>query len=267
MSTATSQFVKLRLEDKVAVVTIDNPPANALNSATMSEFEALLDQIESDPAIKAVVLTGANAGGPVAIFVAGADIKEIAGITDPEQAKALVSKGQGVLNRLENLKKPVIAAINGITLGGGLELALACHIRIASDRAKLGLVEINLGIMPGFGGTQRLPRVVGWAKATELILTADQITAQEAYRIGLVNKVVPESDVVKQAIGLAKKISGFSGKAIEAILTSLEFGRNHNLAESLDKESDLFAGLTQTQDMREGVTAFIEKRRPNFQDK
>lgn len=267
MSTATSQFVKLRMEDKVAVVTIDNPPANALNSATMNEFSAILDQIESDPNIKAVVVTGASSGGPVAIFVAGADIKEIAGITDPAQAKELVSRGQQVLDRLENLKKPVIAAINGIALGGGLELALACHIRIASDRAKMGLVEINLGIMPGFGGTQRLPRVVGWAKATELILTADQITAQEAYRIGLVNKVVPETDVTKQAIGLAKKISGFSAKAIEAILTSLEYGRNNNLADSLGKESDLFAGLTQTADMREGVTAFIEKRRPNFQDK
>jgi enoyl-CoA hydratase/carnithine racemase len=131
----------------------------------------------------------------------------------------------------------------------------------------MGLVEINLGIMPGFGGTARLPRVVGWAKATELILTADQITAQEAFRVGLVNKVVPESDVVKQAVGLAKKISGFSAKAIEAIMTSLEYGRNHSLAESLEKESDLFAGLTQTADMREGVSAFIEKRRPNFQDK
>lgn len=267
MSTATSQYVKLRMEEKVAVVTIDNPPANALNSATMSELNAVIDQIEADANIKAVVITGASAGGPVSIFVAGADIKEIAGISEPAQAKELVSRGQQVFDRLENLKKPVIAAINGIALGGGLELALACHIRIASDRAKMGLVEINLGIMPGFGGTQRLPRVVGWAKATEMMLTADQITAQEAYRIGLVNKVVPETDVTKQAIGLAKKISGFSAKAIEAILTSLEFGRNHNLAESLDKESDLFAGLTQTSDMREGVSAFIEKRRPNFQDK
>lgn len=267
MSTATSQFVKLRLEDKVAVVTIDNPPANALNSATMNEFNAVLDQIESDANIKAVVLTGAMSGGPVAIFVAGADIKEIAGITNPDEAKELVRRGQLVLDRLEQLKKPVIAAVNGLALGGGLELALACHMRIASDRAKMGLVEINLGIMPGFGGTQRLPRVVGWAKATEMILTADQITAQEAYRIGLVNKVVPESDVTKQAIGLAKKISGFSAKAIEAILSSLEFGRNNNLDASLQKEADLFAGLTQTSDMREGVTAFIEKRRPNFQDK
>ncbi|HEY9724694.1 MAG TPA: enoyl-CoA hydratase [Oscillatoriaceae cyanobacterium] len=262
MSTATSQFVKLRMEEKVAVVTIDNPPVNALNSGTMSEFATLLDQLEADPNVKAIVVTGNGMA-----FVAGADINEIAAISSPDEAKALVRKGQQVLDRLEALKKPVIAAINGVALGGGLELALACHIRIASDRARLGLVEINLGIMPGFGGTQRLPRVVGWSKATEMMLTADNITAQEAYRIGLVNKVVPEGDVVKQALGLAKKISSFGAKAIEAILTSLEYGRNHSLAESLEKESDLFAGLTQTADMREGVTAFKEKRRPNFTDK
>jgi enoyl-CoA hydratase len=261
MTTATQQYVKLRMEDRVAVLTIDHPPVNALNSATMAEASALIDQVAADPAVKAVIITGNGMA-----FVAGADINEIAALGDPDSARALVREGQQVLSKLENLKKPVIAAINGVALGGGLELALACHIRIASDRAKLGLVEINLGIMPGFGGTARLPRVVGWAKATEMILTADTITAQEAYRIGLVNKVVPEGDVVKQALGLAKKITGFGGKAIEAIMTSLNEGRELSLEQHLEREADLFGGLTETKDMREGVAAFKEKRRPAFTD-
>jgi len=261
MTTATQQYVKLRMEDRVAILTIDHPPVNALNSATMAELSGAIDQVAADPAVKAVIITGNGMA-----FVAGADINEIAALGDSASARALVREGQLVFSKLENLKKPVIAAINGVALGGGLELALACHIRIASDRAKLGLVEINLGIMPGFGGTARLPRVVGWAKATEMILTADTITAQEAYRIGLVNKVVPEGDVVKQALGLAKKITGFGGKAIEAIMTSLNEGRELSLEQHLERESDLFAGLTETKDMREGVAAFKEKRRPSFTD-
>lgn len=262
MTTATSQFVKLRVEDRVAVITIDHPPVNALNSTTMTEFDAAIDQVASDANVKVVVVTGNGMA-----FVAGADINEIAGITNPDQAKELVTKGQRVFDKLEQLKKPVIAAINGVALGGGLELALACHIRIASDRARLGLPEINLGIIPGFGGTQRLPRVVGWSKATEMILTGDHITAQEAFRVGLVNKVVPEGDVVKQAMNMAKKMAGFGAKAIEGALDSLEYGRSHTLAESLEKEADCFARVSQTEDMKEGTSAFKEKRRPNFQDK
>ena len=165
MTTATQQYVKVRMEDKVAVVTIDHAPVNALNTPTMGELAATFEQLGNDANVKAIVLTGNGMA-----FVAGADINEIAAIENPVQAKELVSQGQKVFSMIEKLKKPVIAAINGVALGGGLELALACHIRIASDRAKLGLVEINLGIIPGFGGTVRLPRVVGWAKATEMIL-------------------------------------------------------------------------------------------------
>lgn len=262
MSTATQQFVKLRVEDRVAVVTIDHPPVNALNSATMGELDAVIDQLAADASVKAVVITGNGMA-----FVAGADINEIAQIGSADEARDLVSKGQAVFSKLEALKKPVIAAINGVALGGGLELALACHIRIVSDRARLGLPEINLGIIPGFGGTARLPRVVGWSKATEMILTGDHITAQEAFRVGLVNKVVPEGDVVKQALNLAKKISGFGAKAIEAAMGSLEYGRDHSLSEHLAEEANLFAQVSQTADMKEGTSAFKEKRRPNFQDK
>jgi enoyl-CoA hydratase/carnithine racemase len=261
MTTATQQFIKVRMEDKVAVVTIDHPPVNALNTVTMGELDAQIQQLGADPAVKAIVITGNGMA-----FVAGADINEIAALSDPAAAKELVRGGQQVFSRIESLKKPVIAAINGVALGGGLELALACHIRIASDRAKLGLVEINLGIMPGFGGTVRLPRVVGWAKATEMMLTADTITAQEAFRVGLVNKVVPESDVVKQAVGMAKKISGFGAKAIAAILHSQDQGRTMTVEQHLEHEAELFSQLTLTADMKEGVSAFKEKRRPNFTD-
>lgn len=261
MTTATQQYVKVRIEDKVAVITIDHPPVNALNTPTMTELNAAFDAVAADPNVKAVILTGNGMA-----FVAGADINEIGGITDAAQAKALVSSGQALFDKIEALKKPVICAINGVALGGGLELAMACHIRIASDRAKLGQPEINLGIIPGFGGTVRLPRIVGWAKATEMLLTADTITAQEAFRVGLVNKVVPESDVLKISMGLAKKITFFGAKAIEGIMESLAYGCDHTMAESLAKEADLFARVSQSADMKEGVAAFKEKRRPNFQD-
>jgi enoyl-CoA hydratase/carnithine racemase len=262
MTTATQQFVKLRVEERVAVITIDHPPVNALNTPTMSELGALIDQVEQDGTVKAIVLTGNGMA-----FVAGADINEIIEIQDAEQAKALVKQGQALFSRIEKLRKPVICAINGVALGGGLELAMACHIRICSDRAKLGLPEISLGIIPGFGGTVRLPRIVGPAKAAQMMLTDDKITAQEAYRVGLVNKVVPESDVMKEALGMAKKITSFGAKAIEAIMESLDYGRDHTLEESLENEANLFGRVSQTDDKREGTTAFKEKRRPNFTDK
>ncbi|MDB5097282.1 MAG: paaF [Cyanobacteria bacterium RYN_339] len=262
MTTATQQFVKLRIDERVAVITIDHPPVNALNSATMAELGGLFDQVEADDNVKAIVLTGNGMA-----FVAGADINEIIEITDAENAKALVLKGQALFTKIERGRKPVICAINGVALGGGLELAMACHIRICSDRAKLGLPEISLGIIPGFGGTVRLPRLVGPSKATQMMLTDDKITAQEAYRVGLVNKVVPESDVMKEALGMAKKISSFGAKAIGAIMESLDYGRSHTIDEALAKEADLFGAVSQTADMREGTTAFKEKRRPTFTDK
>jgi enoyl-CoA hydratase/carnithine racemase len=262
MSTATQQYVKWRLEDRVAIVTIDHAPVNALNTATMNELSAVIDEVAADDRVKAVIITGNGMA-----FVAGADINEIAAIQNADEAVRLVKGGQAVFDKIESLTKPVIAAINGVALGGGLELAMACHVRVASDRAKMGQPEINLGIIPGFGGTQRLPRLVGWAKATELLLTADNITAQEAFRIGLVNKVVPESDVLKQSLGLAKKITGFGAQAISAIMEALAYGRSHDLADSLDREAQLFGRVAETQDKKEGVAAFKEKRRPNFSDR
>lgn len=259
MTTLAQQYVKVKVEEGVALVTLDHAPVNALSSPVMTELNATIDELNANDEVKVLVITGNGMA-----FVAGADINEIGGLTDAASAKELVMGGQGVFNKIEGLHKPVIAAINGFCLGGGMELAMACHMRIISDRARMGQPEINLGVIPGFGGTQRLPRIVGWAKATELILTADQLTAQEAYRIGLVNKVVPEGDVVKQAMMLAKKIANFGGLAIQATMKALEFGAANELPSSLEKEAELFAGLVGSNDMKEGVGAFLGKRRPNF---
>jgi enoyl-CoA hydratase/carnithine racemase len=259
------QFVKMSVEERVALITIDHPPVNAFNAATVMELDSALDEALASPEVKALIITGA---GPN-VFVAGADINEIARLGESanlDEARAMLLKGQSVFNKIESARKPVIAAINGACLGGGLEMAMACHIRIASDRARLGQPEINLGLIPGWGGTQRLPRLVGKGKALELILTGDAITAQEAYRIGLVNKVVPGDALLKEAKGLAKKIAGKSAVTMAAALAAVEQAGRLNLAEGLLYEADRFLELTRTHDMREGVTAFLQKRQPVFQD-
>jgi enoyl-CoA hydratase/carnithine racemase len=259
---ADKQFVKLIIEDKVAVITIDHPPVNALNAPTLKELSETVDEIIANPEVKAAVITG---GGQMA-FIAGADINEFTAITSAEQAVAASQRGQSVFSKIEYSPKPFIAAINGVALGGGMELAMACHLRIIGDRAKMGQPEINLGIIPGWGGTQRLPRLVGKAKAMELILTGDQITAQEAYRLNLVNKVVPGGEVLKTARDLGKKIAQKSAivakAAVDAINASVK-----SPAEGLAYEASQFGVLFQTEDMREGVAAFLEKRQPAFKDK
>lgn len=251
------------VSDGVAVVAINNPPVNALSAPVFRDLDALFTQLAGDATVKAVVLTGA---GSIA-FVAGADIKEIAEISSAEQGEKITLDGKALFDRIENFRIPVIAAINGVCLGGGVELAMTCHIRIASDKAKFGQPEVNLGIIPALGGTQRLPRIVGPSKATELILTGDLITAQEAKAIGLVNKVVPEAELLKQARGIAKKIASKSRCAIEAAMESIGAAVHKTRAEGSLVESKAFAKLCSTEDMREGVKAFIEKRQPNFKDR
>jgi enoyl-CoA hydratase len=241
-----NQFVNVSQDDHVTTVTLNNPPANALSSPLMAELGNVLDDLAENANVKAVVVTGSGT-----IFVAGADIKEIATITASKQGEELTSKGQAIFNKIERLHKPTIAAITGFCLGGGLELAMACHLRICGDRARLGQPEINLGIIPGFGGTQRLSRLVGRAKALELILTGDMINAQEAKSLGLVNKVVPEGEVLKQALGLAKKIASKGGKALSAVLRAVQEGSST---------------LCETANMKEGISAFLEKRQPKFKD-
>ncbi len=256
------QFVKLTIEDKVAIITIDHPPVNALNAITLNELSEMVDDIVANAEVKVAIITGA---GQMA-FIAGADINEFTAITRAEQAVEASRRGQNVFDKIENAPKPFIAAINGVALGGGMELALACHLRIIGDRAKMGQPEINLGIIPGWGGTQRLPRVVGKAKATELILTGDQVTAQEAYRLNLVNKVVPGGEVLKTARDLAKKIAQKSALTAKAALEAIAQS-SQPVAAGLTFEANQFGVLFQSEDMREGVAAFLEKRQPVFKDK
>lgn len=260
---AEYQNIKFGVQDRIAVIAIDHPPANAFDRRTLEELGAAMDEAAGNAEVKAIVLTGA---GQFA-FVAGADIKEIKGMEGDEAAiRAYMQSGQVLFSKIEASQKPVIAAINAVALGGGLELALACHMRIAGDKARFGLPEINLGIMPGWGGTQRLQRVVGKGKAIEMILTGDIINAQEAYRINLVNKVVPATAVVKEAMGLAKKISEKGAVSIAKALEAINAGADLPLAEGLAVELDGITGLAMTNDAREGILAFIEKRRANFSD-
>ena len=257
------KFINFSSENKIAIIAINNPPANALSSKVMEELDDSVDAVLKDDDIKVAIITGT--GG--VIFVAGADIKEIANIENAAKGQELTAKGQAVLNKIEQSEKPFIVAINGLTLGGGCELAMACHIRIASDMTKFGQPEINLGIIPGFGGTQRLPRLVGSGKAAEIILTGDMVTAKEAHRIGLVDKIVPPDDVLKQAKGIAKRIASKGKLAIAAALKSMNRGLKTPLEEGLRIESEIFGKVCETEDKKEGVSAFLEKRQPKFKDK
>ncbi len=256
-------LIKITKEESIGIITIDHPPVNILNSQALQELDQAVDQMLADTSVKVVIFTGA---GPN-VFIAGADVKEIAKIDNAKQGEDLALKGQAMIQKIENAKKPFIAAINGVCLGGGNELAMACHMRIASDRAKFGQPEILLGIIPGFGGTQRMLRLCGQAKAREIILTGDNITAQEAFRIGLLNKVVPDGEVLKQSLGLAKKIAAKSRSAIELIQEAIHEGAKLSLHDGLKLEAKLFGKVAETQDKKEGVTAFLEKRQPKFQDK
>ena len=259
---ADLQNAKYTVEDRVAIITLDHPPVNAFNAQTVQDLDLAIDMALEDEAVKVIIITGA---GQMA-FVAGADISEINSIEDADYAEELLRAGHGVFNKVEASRKPVIAAINGICLGGGLELAMACHIRVAGDRARIGQPEINLGIIPGWGGTQRLPRIVGPSKGAEMILTGDPITAQEAYRLGLVNKVVPMGDVLKEAKGLARKIASKSAVAIGCAMAAIERGRHLSLDAAMDVEIEQWRTLVDSEDMKEGVGAFLEKRQPQFKD-
>jgi enoyl-CoA hydratase/carnithine racemase len=263
MAVTSSECVKVAMEDRVAVLTIDHRPVNALNRQTLQELGAALDGLAAEAAAKVVVITGA---GSLA-FVAGADIKEVGQLGSPQEAQALAALGQQVFLKLQRLGKPVIAAINGVCLGGGLELAMSCHLRVAGDRARFGQPEVNLGIIPGWGGTQRLPRLIGKAKAAEWILTGDVYAAQEALRLGLVNMVVPQDQVLKTAKDLARKIAGKSAIAIGQALAAIEAGAELPLEQGLRKEVEAFSVVASSQDSREGVRAFLEKRQPQFNDR
>jgi len=252
--------VRIETSDGVAIITVDRPKVlNALNAQTVAEIGEAFEQARNDDAVKAVILTG---GGEKA-FVAGADIAELAKMT-PITGKATAERGQSIFMKIERFPKPVIAAINGFALGGGCELALACHIRIASEKAQIGLPEVTLGIIPGYGGTQRMARLLGKGKALELILTGDRIPAQEAERIGLVNKVVAPEELMNTAMEMAKKIASRGPLAVRAAIEAVMSGSEMPIEEGFFLEATLFGLLASTEDMKEGMGAFLEKRAANF---
>ena len=262
MTTTADSMLAYHRDGAVATVTIHHPPANTITPKLLSQLSHVFEGFAKDDAIKAVVLTGTGR-----FFVAGADIRLLASIASSQEGESIARQGQAILNRIESLEKPVIAAINGVCLGGGLELAMCCHIRLVAEDSRLGQPEINLGIMPGFGGTQRLPRIVGQSKALELILTGDPISAQEARSLGLVSQVFPPEDLLHQAQGLARKMAAKSLPALRASLRAIRGGADSSLAEGLVVEARLFGGLCETEDKREGLAAFLEKRQPHFMDR
>lgn len=255
--------VKYEKLDNLAKLGINSPPANALSSSIIQEIDQFLDEIESDLSIKAVLLYGEGR-----FFSAGADIKEFTDIESPEEFSRLSAAGQKVFDRIENFPIPVIAAIHGAALGGGLELAMACHIRIVSESSKLGLPELTLGLIPGFSGTQRLPRLVGDSKALEMMLTSDPISGEEAATFGLANRAVASDDLVLEtALELAGKIASKSKPTIEKILQLVSYAKAGQYEEGAKKESAAFGEIFAKEDAKEGITAFLEKRKPNFSDK
>ncbi|MBK5260747.1 MAG: enoyl-CoA hydratase/isomerase family protein [Thermoanaerobaculia bacterium] len=255
--------VTTRVHGAVMTITIDRPKVlNALNGQTIEELGQAFAEAKKNDAVRCVILTG---GGDKA-FVAGADINELSKMT-PISGKFVSEQGQNVFLQIERFPKPVIAAINGFALGGGCELALACHIRIASDKAQLGLPEVSLGILPGYGGTQRMVRLLGKGKAFELVCVGDRVGAAEAERIGLVNRVVPADQLIATVEEMAKKIATRSPVALRAAIEAINSGSDMPLEEGQVLESTLFGLLCATEDMKEGMAAFLEKRPPNFTGK
>lgn len=247
----------------VAVVTINRPKVlNALNTATMEELAQAFADLGADDSVRAIVLTG---GGEKS-FVAGADINELA-VQTPVGGRDHAQRGQRVLDAIESLGKPVIAAINGFAFGGGCELAMACTLRVAADTAKLGQPEINLGLIPGYAGTQRLTRLVGRGVAMEILLTGDAISATEAHRIGLVNRVVAAADLMTEAKKLAQQLASKAPVAARFIIDAVNRGADLPLAHAQVYETTLFGLVSTTEDMREGTRAFLEKRKPEFKGK
>jgi enoyl-CoA hydratase len=251
------------VKDRIATVTINRPDKlNALNATAKAELRELFAMLRTEPSVDVVIITGSGEKA----FVAGTDIQELTELNG-ESGAEFSREGQEVFDMIEDLGKPVIAAVNGYALGGGCELALACHIRIASEKARFGQPEVTLGIIPGYGGTQRLARVIGRGRAMEMILTGAQVDAAEALRIGLVNKVVPPADLMPRAMAMAQVISSFGQPAIRMAVKAVNATKEMALGEGQKLEASLFGECCNTQDFQEGTTAFLEKRKPVFKNR
>ena len=249
-------------KEAIAIVTLNRPKVlNALNTETLNELYEIFTQLDSDTGVRVIIITGSGKA-----FIAGADISEM-NTYSPEEARAFSQLGHKTMDAIQNTGKPVIAAINGFTLGGGLELALSCDILIASEKAVLGLPEVNLGLIQGFGGTQRLPRLIGKARAKELIFTGEALKAQKACEIGLVNRVVPPEELLPEAVKMAQLISTKGPVALALAKRAIESGYDVPLSDGCKKEIDAFVESFSSQDRDEGIKAFLEKRKPVFTGK
>lgn len=256
-----SQRIVIEQESNIAILHINNPPANSLDNQTLGELKTFFQDLDKPGPPKVVILTG---NGDV--FSAGAELKELAQTWTAGEAEAIVGNAKGFFNRIERYKKPVLAAINGLCLGGGLELALACHMRIGAENAQFGFPEINLGLMPGAGGTQRLPRLIGRPKSFEIILTGGLFSAQEALELGLINEITPPGEALEAAKKIALKIAGKGRVAVASAMEAIRCSRSMGIDEGMDEETRLFGALSRTEDAREGITAFLEKRKPQFKN-
>ncbi len=257
-----SDLIKVVREDKLALVTIDRPKVNALNKDVIDALEATFDELAKDESIGVVIITGEGEKA----FVAGADIGEFPTLTS-DNGEQLSRRGQQVFQKIADFPAPVIAAVNGFALGGGLELALACDIRVMAENATVGLPEVTLGIFPGYAGTQRLPRLITTGKAKELIFTGAMINAAEAYRIGLADHLVPAGEAVAKAKEIAEKIFAVGPVAVRLAKKAVNRGLEETLEEGQLTEAALFAELCDTEDQKEGANAFLEKRKPVFKGK
>ena len=253
----------VEIKNSIAILSINRPEKlNALNGETLAELKIAFTELKNDENVKVIIMTGKGEKA----FIAGADIAELNKL-NMIGGKEFSEKGQAVLNLIEHFEKPVIAAVNGFALGGGCEMALACHIRLASENAKFGQPEVNLGIIPGYGGTQRLSRLVNSGRAMEYILTGEIITAHEALRIGLVNHVFPKDELIIKAVELAEKIALKPQNAVRLAIKAISAADEVSLKEGQNYEAVLFALCCGTEDFKEGTNAFLEKRKPNFQNK
>ena len=256
------EFLSWKVEDGVAIVTIQRPPANALSRGLILEVDEMLSAVENDNAIRVIVLHGEGR-----FFSAGADIKEFTEVSSGEEFSKVAAKGQEVFERLERFPKPVLAAIHGAALGGGLELAMACHIRYVAEDAKLGLPELQLGLLPGFAGTQRLPRYVGVAKAAEMLFTSEPISGTEAVQAGLANRAFPVDELLPNVLEIAQKIALKSPVALKAAIDMLQYSKHQAYYDGVNAEAASFGTVFESEDAKEGIQAFIEKRKPTFTGK